>query len=122
MKLAAIFFLATVLYAAVIKPFEGTATVWWNYPAEEISTDLVFRVYYQTGGMALVPATNWPLLTQFVAQVGVTDYSQKFLWPDPVQATFAMTASNKTGESFFSDTDYLPGLVRTNQPFRVTVP
>lgn len=122
MKALAIALIAVSAVAAVIRPFPGTATLLWTYPESEISTDLVFRVYYQTGGLTLTPLTNWPMLTQTVAQIGVTNYSLKLNWPDPVQATFAMTASNKLGESFFSETDYLPGLVRTNQPFQITVP
>ena len=110
---------AVWVFGAVIKPPSGTVTASWDYPVQDLSTDLVFRVYYQTGGMFLTPLTNWPLSTQVVAQLDVTNYSVKLPWPDPVQATFSLTASNKNGESFFSDTDYMPGAVRTNQPFRI---
>ena len=77
----------------------------WDYPSDELSTNLTFKLYYSTNSS--VPSTNWVVVgttvgTNLTMKVDVT----------PARQWFSLTASNMWGESTFSnvvETDGVPG-------------
>lgn len=68
----------------------------WNYPADQLSTNLTFKVY-QSPDLA-APMTNWAVLTN----VAGTNTSVVVAL-NPQVMFFAVTASNLWGESPFSE-------------------
>jgi hypothetical protein len=95
-KLLPLIFLFTL--AAIGAPpgvMRTNLTLRWDYPANELSTNLTFKIYSTTN--LSLPVTNWPV---FVTVVG-TNLSH----PVPVEdfkRFFSMTASNLIGEGNFS--------------------
>ena len=95
------YILATVLltalgaFAVILPPSLQTVTVSWDYPAEQLGTDLTFKIYHTTD--LSVPVTNWTV----VANVMGTNLSTK-LPLVPGAHFYTVTASNAAGESNFA--------------------
>lgn len=74
----------------------NSVTLAWDYPTNELSTNLLFKVYSHTN--ITVPLTNWTVLTNVVGtnlNVAIPMNAQ--------QRFFYVTASNYWGESFPSN-------------------
>jgi hypothetical protein len=85
---------ALVLMAAAAwaSPLRTSVILAWNYPTNELSTNLVFKIYASPD--SAVPLTNWTLLmtvtgTNLQATVSL----------NPTNMFFFVTASNLWGES-----------------------
>lgn len=85
---------------------------WDPYPTNQISPDLVLKVYSSTNATA--PLSTWPLLTT----VNPTN-STVTLPTDAQQRFFVMTASNWWGESFFSNVTNTPPTLRLTNNLRL---
>jgi hypothetical protein len=83
-----------------------------NYPANELSTNLVFKVYSTTN--INLSVTNWPLYRTVVAT-----NSQISLPIDANQRFFVLTSSNWWGESSFSNVAGTPPLPRSDASIRL---
>lgn len=70
----------------------------WDYPAEELSTDLTFKVYSHTN--VAVPVSQWPVIAHLV---GTNTSFEIPEWLGP-ERYFQVTASNAFGESDFAST------------------
>jgi len=104
---AALAVLVSVLLIVVLAaPPSGRIELTWDYPTNELSADLSFRVYSTTNiSLAL---TNWPCLTNFPGT-----QTSGIIQITPGQQYFVMTASNFWGESSFSNVTNTPVLART---------
>lgn len=80
---------------AVIVPPTPTVTLSWDYPADQLGTNLTFKVYHSTD--ITEPMENWTVLTN----VPGTNLSTKIPL-GPGAHFFALTASNAAGESGFA--------------------
>jgi len=79
----------------------------WDYPTNELSTNLTFKLYSATNIAS--PVATWPLLTTVVGtNLSVT------LPIDAQQRYFVMTASNWWGESIPSNVAGTPPLPRSD--------
>lgn len=105
---------ALVAVASLAAPgnLRTNATVEWQYPETELSTNLTFKLYSTTN--VAQPTAEWPLLTTVVGtnlQVTVPiDAAQRF---------FVLTASNWWGESDFSNVASTPVLPRSDVTVRI---
>ncbi|OHD27380.1 MAG: hypothetical protein A2Y38_01870 [Spirochaetes bacterium GWB1_59_5] len=80
-------------------------TLQCDYPAGELGTNLVFKIYSSTN--LSVAVTNWPLLKTVVAT------STHITLPiDATQRFYVMTASNWWGETSFSNVAQTPPIPR----------
>lgn len=80
--------------SAVVLP-SPTVTLMWDYPAEELGTNLIFKIYHSTD--PTLPAMAWPELTNVIG----TNLSVSL----PMESGahfFTLTASNSAGESAFA--------------------
>ena len=91
--LAAMFSLAVVLPPGTLRT---SVTLAWNYPTNQLSTNLTFKIYSSTN--LTLPVTNWPL----VQTVAGTNLSVT-MPIDGQQRWYVMTSSNWWGESSFSN-------------------
>lgn len=82
-------------------------TLAWNYPTNELSTNLTFRLYHSTN--ITVPLTNWTVITNIAGTN--TSVSLPVL---PGAHFFALTASNFWGESDFSNVASTPPAPRSD--------
>ena len=89
------------LVAAAFADVRKSVTFHWEYPAEELTNVLAFKLYSSTD--ISVPLTNWTVLTNIVGTVtNITIPIQ------PGKRFFVMTASNWWGESEFSNVADVP--------------
>lgn len=98
--------------AAAAMP-SGNVVLSWNYPTNELATNLVFKIY----GTNLLNSSfsNWPVLTNATG----TNLSIPIrIVPGPF--FFVMTASNFWGESDFSAVASTPALPRSDVNLRIT--
>lgn len=92
--LACLSFIASVAIAAVVPP-SPTVTLSWDYPSDQLGTNLTFKIYHSTD--ITVPMTSWTVLTNVVG----TNLSAKIPMGSGAHF-FALTASNSAGESAFA--------------------
>ena len=88
-------FLTVLNSVAAIVPPTPKITLAWSYPAEEMGTHLIFKIYHTTNiasGMA-----KWEVLTNVIG----TNLSASLPLKDGPHF-FALTASNAVGESGFA--------------------
>lgn len=102
------------LHAAVVPGvFPTQVTLKWDqYPTNQISPDLVFKIYSHTN--IAVPFTNWPV----VKTVAGTNLSTTFPM-QPAARYFVLTASNFWGESSFSNVASTPAPPRSDVPLGI---
>lgn len=83
-------------FAAIIPPAPAPKVkLEWDYPPEQLSTNLSFNIYHTTN--ISVPITEWKVLTNVVGtNLSVT------LPKENGAHFFALTASNASGESSFA--------------------
>jgi len=82
-------------------------TIEWEYPPEELSTNLTFYVYSSTN--VSTPLTNWPRLAT------VTGTNLSVTVPMTAQARyFVMTSSNYWGQAAFSAVASTPPAPRSD--------
>ena len=81
----------------------GSVTLAWDYPTNELSTNLTFIVYSTTN--IITPLTNWARLTNVIGT-----NLQSTVTIQPGQRYFVVTASNFWMESEFSNVVYTPPL------------
>ena len=98
--------LALAALAAGLNP-SGRVRLAWDYPTNELSTNLVFRLYTSTNSM--LEATNWTVLTNVVGTNLSVDIRIV-----PGERFFFLTASNFWGESFLSNIASTPALPRAD--------
>lgn len=73
----------------------------WDYPTNELSTNLLFKIYSSTNLSS--PVTNWSLYSTVVGT------NTRAIVPlDAQQRFFVLTASNYWGESSFSNVTNVP--------------
>jgi len=94
-------------------PPSGRVNLVWDYPTNELSPDLVFRLFHSTN--ITVPMTNWVVLTN----VPGTSTSVSVVITPGIHF-FVMTASNFWGESDFSNVASTPALPRSATSPRIT--
>lgn len=82
----------------------------WDYPPNEITTDIVFRVYSSTN--ITIPITNWMVLTNVTT-------NEAHLTISPGRTFFYVTASNFWGESDPSNVVGLPPLPTNGTNLRI---
>lgn len=83
---------ASILVAFTGAPLRTSVQFAWQYPTNQLSTNLTFRLYASPDAAA--PATNWLVVTNVVGtNLGVT------LPLAPTNLFFFVTASNLWGES-----------------------
>ncbi len=84
------------------------ATLRWTYPTNELSTNLLFKLYSTTNISS--PVSTWPL---FVTVMGTN--TQVTIPIVTEQRFFTMTASNWHGESVFSNVASIPPPPRSDE-------
>jgi len=89
------FALIASVATAVVLPPTPTVTLSWDYPADQLGTNLTFKVYHTTD--ISLPMENWTVMTNVVG----TNLSTKIPM-GPGAHFFALTASNSAGESAFA--------------------
>lgn len=88
------FAIAMVMASASAAVFTNV-TLAWEYPTNELSTNISFNLYYSTN--ILQPLTNWVILTN------VSGLKTNVIVPiKPGVHFYALTASNDFGESDFT--------------------
>ncbi len=89
----------------------------WEFPVSEVSTDLTYRVY-----AAPKVGSSYTNIAIISAQTTNDSNYFKFTWPRE-QLYIIMSASNKWGESFFSEMDYMPSPIAsvTNNKVRLGI-
>jgi hypothetical protein len=97
---------AAALIRAAIQPI-GDVTLFFDYPTNQLSTNLTFRVYATTN--LSFPLTNWTVIKTVVGTN--TSVTVRVV---PGQNYFAMTASNMWLESDFSNVALTPPLPRSD--------
>ena len=107
--------LGRILAANSIPTGPTSITLAWNYPANQLSTGLVFRVYSSLD--ITTPLQNWTVLTNVVGtNLFVT------LSVQPGARYFSLTASNLWGESDFSNVASTPAVPRSDVDLSVRRP
>jgi hypothetical protein len=116
LRILLLVFAATLLpaRAAVIVPgvLFTNVTLAWSYPSNELSTNMVFKLYSTTN--TALPMTSWPLVKMIPGPNLTTTF--------PMQAElrfFVMTASNFWGESTFSPVAATPPAPRFDVPLSI---
>ncbi len=100
--------LAAVALATTPGAMRSSVTLAWDpYPTNEISPELVIRIYSTTN--LATPYTNWP----FLVATSATNSSVTFAL-DAQQRWFIATASNYWGEGDFSNVASTPPLPRSD--------
>lgn len=103
---------AVALLAALPGQLRTTVVLFWDYPANELSTNLTFKIYSTTN--AALAVSSWPVLTN---KVGTN--TTITLPIDAVQRYYVVTASNWWGESDFSNVAGTPPLPRDQTNLRL---
>ena len=98
--------------ALLAGPPSGKVTLAWDYPTNELTTNLVFKLYHSTNIVA--PLGTWTVLTNVVG----TNLSVSVVVTPGVNF-FAMTASNLWGESDFSNVAETPALPSSGTGLKV---
>lgn len=103
--------ITSLISFAVAAPV-GEVVLEWDYPAQEVTTNLSFQVYGSTN--INTPMTNWAVL----ASVPGTNKQARFVI-SPGRYFFVMTASNEWGKSDFSDVVSTSPLPRSDVNVRI---
>jgi len=103
---------AAVAIAASLPSGPTPITLAWDYPAADLSTGLVFRVYHTT--TITTPVANWAVITN----VAGTNLSVT-LTVTPGARFYVVTASNFWGESDPSNVASTPELPRSDVNLRL---
>jgi len=116
LRILLLVFMAAMLpaRAAVVVPgvLFTNVTLAWDYPSNELSTNLVFKLYSTTN--VALPMTNWPLVKTIVGTNLTTPFPMQ-----PGMRLFVMTASNFWGESTFSPVAATPPAPRFDVPLSI---
>lgn|SRR3990167_7444759 len=105
--------LGCLLAALAATPPSGRVILAWDYPTNELGTNLTFRLYGSSN--ITTPLTNWTVLTNVVGtNLSVTVQIQ------PGVYFFALTASNFWMESDFSNVASTPALPRSDSKLGIT--
>lgn len=95
----AILSVIALLAIAQAAPLTGLVSIAWDYPTNQLSSNLTFKVY-GTNSLGAGGLTNWLTLTNIV---GTSTTAKVQLPGGPQQYFLAVTASNQWGESPFSN-------------------
>ena len=98
----------------------------WDYPTNQLSTNMVFKVYSHTN--VAISVSSWPILSTvwWTNSFGITNKNgtnyavYRFVFPvAQSQQYFSITASNWHGESDFSGVASTPALPRSDTLIRL---
>lgn len=105
-------FVAAFCLAAPPGQMRTNGTLHWSYPTNELSTNLLFKIYSTTNISA--PISTWPL---YLTVVGTN--TQAVFPINAEQRFFSVTASNWHGESPFSNVASTPPPPRHENDLRL---
>jgi len=104
--------LGLVALVAIAAPPSGKVTLVWDYPTNEMTTNLWFNLYHSTN--ITVPLANWPLMTNIVGTTNLVKIQVV-----PGEHYFYVTASNWWAESPPSNVAATPPLPRTSSGLQI---